>query len=173
MPKTRQQKEKTVKELADGLKRAKSVVFTSFSGLSVADSRDLRNKLRNEQVEFEVSKKTLLKKALSGRELEISAIDELKGNIGVAFGLADEVAPAKIIAAFNKAHDQLKIEGGILENKFLSREKIKELALLPSKLELLAKLVGTIKAPISGFVNVMAGNLRGLVNVLNAIKEKK
>jgi large subunit ribosomal protein L10 len=89
----------------------------------------------------------------------------------MAFG-SDEVAPAKILVDFAKGKE-MKIYGGLLEGKFITAAKVKELAGLPSKLELIALTVRTIQAPISGFVNVLAGNLRGLVNVLKAVKESK
>ena len=173
MPKTKQQKEQEVEQLNQSLKNAKSVVFTTFDGLNVFDSQELRNSLRNEKISYQVSKKTLLKKALADSKLEGIDINELKGNVGVAIGLEDEVAPAKLIAKFAKEHEQLQICGGILEKQFITAAKVKELSSLPYKLELIAKTIGTIKAPISGFVNVMAGNLRGLMNVLGAIKESK
>ena len=90
------------------------------------------------------------------------------------FGYEDEVVPAKIVDEFKKTHEeQINFIGGVLENNFLSAEKIQELAKLPSKQELYAKIVGSLNAPISGFVNVLAGNMRNLVYVLKAIEEKK
>jgi large subunit ribosomal protein L10 len=95
------------------------------------------------------------------------------GGVVSIFGTGDEVAPAQIIATFAKTHDVMTIFGGILEGKYIDAIKVTELSKLPSKEQLYAQLVGTLNAPISGFVNVLAGNLRGLVQVLNAIKEQK
>ena len=95
-----------------------------------------------------------------------------EGGVAAVFGFEDEVAPAQLIAAFAKKHDIVSIYGGMLEGNFIDSNKVKELAKLPSKQQLLGQLVGTINAPVSGFVNVLAGNLRGLVTVLNAIKDK-
>jgi len=173
MAKTLKQKEEEIKKIADSLKQAKSVVFTSYDGLTVADSQKLRNDLRHEDVSYMVSKKTLLKRAMSESEIKDVDTDSFKGSLGLAFGHSDEVAPAKIVANFAKTKENLKIHGGILEGAFISAEKVMELAKLPARLEMIAKTVATIKAPITGFVNVMAGNLRGLVNVLNSIKDKK
>lgn len=173
MAKTRKQKEQEVKKLSEDLKSSKSVVFTTFDGLNVVDNQELRNNLRNEKVTFQVSKKTLLKRALKDSSVEGLDVDQLKSNVGIAASLEDEVVAAKLLAKFAKDHEQLVIQGGILENQFVTAEKVNELAKLPSKLELITKTVSTIKAPITGFVNVMAGNLRGLVNVLNAIKDNK
>jgi len=97
----------------------------------------------------------------------------MEGQIAVAVSSGDEVEASKIIAKMAKVNENLKISGGILGKKILSREEVMALSKLPSKEELLAKLVGTLNAPVSGFVNVLAGNLRGLVQVLKSISEVK
>ena len=91
----------------------------------------------------------------------------------MVFGYGDEVETAKFAAKFAKEYTGFKILGGVFEREYADASQIKLLASLPSKVELLAKVVRTIQAPISGFVNVLAGNLRGLVQVINAIKESK
>ena len=106
-------------------------------------------------------------------DLNVRSMD---GKLAAVFSYEDEVAPAKIIANFRKDKekaDKIFFLGGILENKLLSKEEMESLSQLPSKPELYAKLVGSLNAPVSGFVNVLAGNLRGLVGVLKAISEKK
>lgn len=170
MAKTKQKKEELFKDLKAKLSGSKSVVFAQFNGLGVKEMEDLRNKCREEEVEYFVAKKTLLKKALEEVGFEVP---ELEGEVSVAFSIKDEVAAAKILDTFAKSHEQVKFLAGILENQIITAEKVKGLAGLPSKDELLAKMVGSIKAPISGFVNVLSGNLRGLVNVLSAIKDSK
>jgi len=172
MPKTRIQKENEVKKMAEGFSQAKAVVLTSCDGLKVSSSNELRNLLRAQGIQFIAGKKTLIKRAAADSAPEISSeIDSAQGGLAMAFG-SDEVAPAKILVDFAKGKE-MKIYGGLLEGKFISSDKVKELASLPSKLELIAKTVGTIKAPLSGFVNVLVGNLRDLINVLNAVKESK
>ncbi len=173
MAKTRQQKQAEVQRLTKSFQGAKSAVFTTFDGLNVADNQELRSKLRQEQVDFQVSKKTLLKKALTDAKVEGVEINDFKGNIAVAFAKDDEVAPARILNDFAKKHEQLQLQSGLLEGQIITLEKVKELATLPSRIELIAMTVATIQAPISGFVNVLAGNIRGLLNVLNGIKETK
>jgi len=172
MAKTKEQKKKEIEKIADSFKEAKAVVFTSYDGLSVADSQALRNQLRKEDVTYVAGKKTLLKRAMAASEAKDIDLDSFAGSLGLAFGRSDEVAPAKIVAKFAKGNQHLRIHGGILEGMFITAEKVMELAKLPSRDELLAKTVHTIKAPISGLVNVLSGNLRGLVNVLNALKNK-
>jgi large subunit ribosomal protein L10 len=120
-----------------------------------------------------VVKKTLLKKAFSELQYPGSELENLKGNVSIATSSQDEVAPAKALDAFIKDNEMVSFVGGILEQQWIGADKVKALAKLPSRDQLIAQTVGTIKAPLSGFVNVLAGNLRGLVNVLKAVGEKK
>jgi len=172
MAKTRVQKEEAFSTLCTELKEAKAVVFANFQGLTVAASQELRAKCRENNIAYIASKKTILKKALKDAGLDID-VEAFEGGVGVALGKEDEVLPAQIVAQFAKDHEVMKIFGGVLEGAFIDGAKVTELSKLPSKLELYARLVGTINAPVSGFVNVLAGNLRGLVTVLNAVKDAK
>lgn len=173
MAKTKQQKKETIDSLAKKIKGAKSVVVFNCDGLKVIDTWALRDKLRDAKVEVVATKKTLLKLILDKENFKDVDVKAMQGSLAIAISAEDEVAPAKIIKDFAKDHEQIKFQGGILEGKIVSLETVNELANLPSKIELLAKVVGSIKAPISGFVNVLRGNLSGLINVLNAIKEIK
>ncbi|PJE76389.1 50S ribosomal protein L10 [Candidatus Uhrbacteria bacterium CG10_big_fil_rev_8_21_14_0_10_48_16] len=172
MPKTRAQKSEIVDELAQKLTSMKSVVFTSVAGYTMEDANTLREKGREVGVELLIAKKSLLVRALENNGFTISK-DDLEGSILTTFGFDDEVAAAKLMAEFAKDRDSISIVGGILEGQFVGTEAIQQLATLPSREQLLAQLVGTLNAPISGFVNVLAGNLRKFVYVLDAIKEAK
>jgi large subunit ribosomal protein L10 len=172
MAKTKEQKKKTLESLEDKFSRIKAAVFVNFAGLKVKDVTVLRNTLRKEKIDYGVAKKTLLKLALEKTNYKEVDPKKFEGNIGVAFGYDDEVMPAKLLNQFKAQHEALKFIGGLLENKYIDAAKVLELANVPGKQELLAKLVGTINSPVSGFVNVLAGNLRGLVQVLNAMSEK-
>ncbi|NQU99750.1 MAG: 50S ribosomal protein L10 [Parcubacteria group bacterium] len=173
MPKTRKEKEVIVQALAEDLNKAKSLVFTDYQGLSVNDIEELRNKIQEKEGDYKVIKNNLFQKALEKSELKGVEVGEMKGPLALGFGFVDEVAAAKEIYTFAKGKEVPKMSGGILEGKYLDEKEILALAKLPSKEELLAKVVGSINAPVSGFVNVLAGNLRGLVSVLNNIKEAK
>jgi large subunit ribosomal protein L10 len=176
MAKTKEQKKEILKDLTDKVLKAKSVVFTKFAGLGVKENEELRKELKKEDSEYYVAKKTLMDLAFKDSKIEGLNIKELEGQIAAVFGYEDEVAPARVVSNFKKKlEEEEKVEflGGILENKYIDAAKVNELASLPSKQELYAKLVGSINAPVSGFVNVLAGNLRGLVTVLKAIEEKK
>ncbi|NQV89807.1 50S ribosomal protein L10 [Candidatus Uhrbacteria bacterium] len=172
MPKTRVQKSEIVDGLAEKLTSMKSVVFTSVAGYTMEDANTLREKGRSVGVELLIAKKSLLVRALEKNGFPITR-DDLEGSILTTFGFDDEVAAAKLMAEFSKGRDTISIVGGILEGQFVSKEAIQQLATLPSREQLLGQLVGTLNAPISGFVNVLAGNLRKFVYVLSAIKEAK
>ena len=173
MAKTKKQKEITVKTLSDSIKNAKSVVFANFQGLKVSEAEDLRKTARENEVEVLVAKKTLVKRAYNEAglgEIDTKAFD---GGVVTFLGKNDEVISAKIVNDFAKSHEVVRIFGGVLEGKYVDETVVKSLASLPGKDELLAKLVGSINAPVSGFVNVLGGNMRNLVGVLNAVKESK
>ena len=172
MPKTKAQKEQIVSELADKFRRMKSAVFTSIAGYTMPDADKLRVKGRKEGVDFVVAKKTLLARALKEAGIETSK-DQFEGSILTSIGYQDEVSPAKLVAELAKEKESIKMLGGILEGKLVDAAAVKQLAKIPGKTELLAKMVGSLNAPLSGFVNVLAGNLRLLVYALNAIKEAK
>lgn len=172
MPKSRQQKEATLGALTEKLKAMKAVVFATFSGLSVKDTTDLRSQLRAQEVEMMVAKKTLMRRALKDADLDPDMIDQVEGSVAMVFGYADEVAPAKLLSAYAKGHEQVKLVGGIADGKFLQAAEVVALSKIPSKQELLAKTVWILKSPMTGLVNVMAGNIRGLMTVLSARREK-
>lgn len=173
MAKTRQQKETTVAELTDIFRRAKSAVFTSINGYTMKDANNLRALSKKEDMSVFVAKKTLLNLAVKSANIDGLSPRELEGSILTMVGFSDEVAPAKTMAKFLKDREKMALLGGVLEGKFIDAGMVKSLSKLPTKHQLLWSLVGTLNTPISGFVNVLAGNLRGLVTVLNAIKESK
>lgn len=173
MPKTRKEKEESVQQLADNIDTAKAAIFASFSELTVHDIEELRAQCREAKVSCSVVKKTLLVRALKEKKLDGESVLEWEGNILVGFGAEDEVAAAKTFATFAKKHEQLQLRAGILEAAFVDQAVVAQLATLPSREELLAKVVGSCQAPVSGFVQVLSGNLRNLVGVLSAIQDTK
>lgn len=173
MAKSRQRKESEVADFTEGLKGAKATVFADISALKVIDVSAFRRSAKKESVAISSAKKTLLRRALKDAGIDSVDVDALKGSVSMLFGTGDEIAPAKMIDALRKNQESVKVLGGLLEGKWMTAEQVLALAKLPSKQQLIAQVVGTIRAPLSGFVNVLAGNARSLVNVLNAIKESK
>ncbi|MCZ2846155.1 MAG: 50S ribosomal protein L10 [Candidatus Bathyarchaeota archaeon] len=171
MPKTKEEKKQEIDKLKENFSQMKAMVFVNYDKLTVNEINDLRKKLRENKINYFIAKRTLLKRAFKESNLKID-IDELTGGLGLAFGFKDEVMPAKLMYDFSKEHKELKLIGGIFENKFIDKERVLELAKLPSHGELLAKTVFLFQSPISGLVNVLKGNLNKLVFALKAMQEK-
>ncbi|PWB38750.1 MAG: 50S ribosomal protein L10 [Parcubacteria group bacterium] len=172
MPKSKAQKKKVLEDIKEKIAKSKAVVFSSDKGLNVKTVEKMRRELKQGGAEYLVAKKTILQ--LATKELgEAEALDNLRGSVGVTLSYGDEVTGPKIINKYAKENEALELGSGILENKFVLADMVKRLATLPSREQLLAKLVGTINAPISGLVQVLSGNTRKLVYALSAIKEKK
>jgi len=169
---TKTQKQKILEDLKEKIAKQKAIIFVDFSGLKVKDFSDLRKRLGKINSELKVAKKTLLALVFKEKGLKID-IEKLKGEIALIFGFQDKISPAKIGYQFSQEGKNLKILGGFFENKFLEAEKVIELAQLPTKEELLARLVSNIAAPISNFINVLHGNIKGLILALNAISKLK
>jgi large subunit ribosomal protein L10 len=175
MPKNKIQKQEIFRNLSERIKKSKSIIFAGFNALTVKDNENLRAQLRKENSEYYVAKKTLMNLAFKENKLDINVRD-FDGKVAAVFSYEDEVASAKILGNFRKEKDKdakIFFLGGILEGKLLSQTEVEALSKLPSKQELYAKLVGSLNAPVSGFVNALAGNLRNLVYVLKAIEAKK
>ena len=169
---TRQKKEEILAKLVASFESAKSIVFAKNKGLSVPDTRTLRAALRAENVSFTVAKKTLFKRAAESAKCDFD-MEVLEGAIGVAISSEDEVTPAKVIATFAKKNENLELIAGIIDGKFLGTDEIKSLSALPSKEELYAKMLGSMQAPLSGFVGIGNNLISGLVRTLDQVREQK
>jgi len=172
---SRDKKQTIVSELSELLANAKLTAFAAYDGLTVADLQGLRRAAREQGVDIKVVKNRLVRVAMQQTDrLNAVETDLMKGQLLYATSSVDEVAPAQILAQFAKTHEALKLAGGInADGSVLDQADIKALAALPTKDQLRAQLVGTIAAPLSGFVNVLAGNVRGVLNVLNARAEAR
>ncbi|MFH1145485.1 MAG: 50S ribosomal protein L10 [bacterium] len=177
MPKTKQEKIEELEELRDVLKQAQAVVFTTFKQVPVKDIDALRKDLRQANISYQVIKRNLLVKALAEQGMDVPNLESWRDNIGIAVTSGDQVAPAKALFSFSKKFLEenkekkpkgMVLEGGILDKKFLDSQQVIALALLPGREELLAKLVGSLASPMRGLAVVLQGNIRGLVQVLNA-----
>ncbi|MEI6602214.1 MAG: 50S ribosomal protein L10 [Clostridia bacterium] len=167
-----EQKQALVADLVVQFKEAKAYVLADYRGITVEQDTALRNALRAAGVEYKVIKNTLTRLAL--KEVGVEGLDEyLVGPTAFAMSTTDVVAPAKVMAEFAKKFEKLDIKAGVVEGKTIDAKGVAALADLPSKEVLVAKMLGSFNAPITGFVNVLNGNLRGLVCALNAIAEQK
>ena len=168
----RPEKAGKVAELKDLLTSSKGVVLVDYCGLTVAEDTELRSKMREAGVKYMVAKNTFIR--IAAQEAGIEGLDAyLEHNTAVAFSAEDPVAPAKILNDFSKDHKALEIKAGVLDGKVIGLDEVKAVAELPSREELLAKLVGSMQAPISGLVNVLQGTIRNFVYTLEAVRQKK
>ena len=167
---SRQKKETQVEELVQLLSEAKLTALAEYSGLTVKELQSLRRAATEAGVKIKVVKNRLVRVAMS----QVSHLKEadtapLKAQLLYAISTADEVAPAQVLAKFAKDHEALQLVGAYDSlGTLMATEDVKALAALPTKDQLRGMLVGTLAAPLSGFVNVLAGNVRGVLNVLNA-----
>ncbi len=167
-----ERKKKIVQELVEKINSASTGILVDYKGLTVQEDTELRNELRKAEVEYKVIKNTMLRFAANETNLE-DLEPFLHGTTSLAISYDDLIAPAKVLNDFAKKNNKLEIKAGFIEGKIVSIEEIKELAELPSKEVLIAKALGGLNAPITGFVNVLNANLRGLAIALNAIAEQK
>lgn len=172
MPKTRSQKEEILAKTTDRLKRSQSVVFMKVQGVKVGEIEAIRDGIFKDGLQLQVAKNTLFKLALKEAGLEVPA-ELLDQPLGMVFSYDDAVAGPKQIAAFAKEIESLEILGGAMEGTYLTASQVDQLAKLPSREALLGQLVGTLAAPLSGLVNVLQGNIRGLVQVMAQIRDTK
>lgn len=168
------QKQQMVAELTEKLKNATSGVIVDYKGINVAQDTDLRRRFREANVEYAVIKNTLLRFAVKEADLE-GLSEVLEGTTALAISNDDPVAPAKTFKNFLKDNAALEIDfkSGFVDGKVLSVDEIKDLADLPPKEVLVAKVLGGLNSTIAGLANVLNGNIRGLAVALNAVAEKK
>jgi len=165
-------KETAVAELRDRLAGAESLFFTNYAGLSVEQITRLRGELRKDGSTYAVVKNTLFSIA-AGDDLAKKVDQFLAGPTGVVFAGSDPVAPAKALKQFADDVKTLKIKAAYIDGQIVDAAQVNVLAALPPRLELIARMIGSLASPLRGLVTVLSGNQSGLVRVLNAIREQK
>jgi len=169
-----EEKKKVVAQLTDSLKTARTGVVVNYKGITVEADTKLRKQLREAGCQYKVVKNTLLRLAL--QEAGIEGLDGvLEGTTALAVHSEDYVAPAKILSDYAEADKSktFEIKAGFIDGKSASADEIKTLASLPPKEQLVAQALRGLNAPITGFVTVLSGTMKGLVVALNAIAEKQ
>ena len=165
-------KKQAVAEIKEKIKGSKSVVLVDYKGITVAEDTALRATFRNENVEYKVLKNTLVRKAFN--ELGVDSFDaDLNGPTAIAFG-KDEIGASKLITeAAKKLTNKFKVKSAFVDNSYVNVAGVNELANMPSKEQLIAKMLGSMQAPIANFAGVLSNMLKGLAVCLNQIAEKK
>ena len=150
-----------VSEVNEKLKRAEAAILTSYIGITVEEDTALRKKMREAGVDYKVYKNTIVLRA--AQEAGFGDIEKyLVGPVAIAFGYDDPTAPARVLAEFAQTCKKIELKAGIVQGQIFDTEKVIELSKIPPKEVLIAKLLGSFKAPLSN-----------LVYLLNAVKEQK
>lgn len=157
----RDMKEVKINELVEKLSKSQAAILSSYKGITVEEDTELRKNMREAGVEYRVIKNTLTARA--ARQVGYPEIEKyLEGPVSIAFGYDDPTAPARVLADFAKNHKNFELKAGIVQGEVFDKDRVMELSKIPPKEVLIAKLLGSFKAPLSNFVYM-----------LNALKEKK
>jgi len=170
---SKQKKAEILKGLEEKFGKAKAIYFAEYRSIPVKDITALRKKMTDAGIDYVVAKKTLMRLAAKKHNLPEISNEFLTGPVAAVIGYDDVVAPSKFLAEFGKTNENLKIIGGILEGKLLSKADAVAMSKLPSKEELLAQLVRALNGPISGFHGVGHGLLSKFVRTVDAVREKQ
>ena len=163
------EKKAVVAEVSAEIAKAQAIVVAEYRGLEVGNMTDLRRKARASGVFLRVLKNTLARRAVQGTPFE-KLTDQLVGPL--IYGIStDPVATAKVLNEFAKANDKLVIKGGAMPNALISSAEVKALASLPSRDELLSKLLGTMQAPVAQFVRTLNEVPTRFVRTLAAVRD--
>ena len=167
-----EEKKRITQDLNERFTKAAVVIVTDYKGLDVASINDLRRKLREEEIEYQVVKNSLLVRA--SEETDVALIKEMfKGPSAVALSYNDPIAPARVLTAFAKDNKALEIKAGVMGGKILDLNEINALSALPSREVLLGNFVSVLNNVPTGFVRTLAEIPRMLLNVLQAVKDQK
>lgn len=163
---TRSQKEKVVQELGTEFSEQKSLVFVDFQGLKVGEIEQIKKNFKEHGISFKVYKKTLIRRVLKAVNLDVP-IEEFTGSVGLVIDKSSEIEAAKQAYLAAQKFGAFKMLGGLFDSQFAPLAQVNELALVPSREELLAKLLAVLQGPIRGFVTVLDGVPSGFVRVLH------
>ena len=147
-------KQPIVEEIKESIKDAKSVVLVDYRGLTVEQDTKFRKAMRESDVIYKVYKNTMVKRAIEGTEFE-ALKDDLEGPTAVAISKTDATAPARILAKFAKTAPALEIKAGVVEGTYYDADGMKAIAAVPSREELLSKLLGSLQSPITNLARVL------------------
>jgi len=167
------EKEQIVAEIQEKVSKAQGMFFTDFAGINVELMTGLRNEFRKSGIEYRVVKNTFAKLALKNVGGYDQVFDKLVGQTGIAFSYDDPAAPAKVIQKFKEKNEKFSLKICVIEKQVYDGSRLKEIAAMPSRAEVVAGILGSLNSPISGVVGVLNAVVRDVVGVLEAIEKKK
>lgn len=166
-----EQKKKEVSEVVDLLKQSTGIVISEYQGIKVDQDTTMRKEMRESGVTYKVVKNAILLHAF--KEMGYEGVEDfLKGPSAISCS-EDPVAPSKVLSKYAKEYDAIKVKVGVLDGEVIDTSRIEKLATLPSREELIAKVVGGISAPLYGLANVLNGNIKGLVVALSGLAKQR
>lgn len=168
----KEEKIRVVSELQEKFAKAKGVVFTDYRGLNVEEITELRNVLRDAELEYKVIKNTLARRAAEGTSVD-AAKDIFSGPVGLAIGYDDPVLLVKKVLAYSKGNEKLEVKGGIVEGTVCDIDQMKTISLLPPREVQLAMLAGAMNAPAMKLAGLMNSTLTQFAYALEALKNQK
>jgi large subunit ribosomal protein L10 len=167
------EKAEIIAQAKELIEKSTALYLTDYSKINVADISEIRNQFRKDGIKYRVFKNTLFKRALveSGKFEKLA--DHLEGMTGFAFASTNPVAPAKIIKKYNDTSQKLTLKACYIETQYYDGSKLAELAVLPTKGELIAGILGSLNSPASGIVGSIAAVIRNLISVVDEVSKKK
>lgn len=170
---TKDEKTLVIAEVTEKIKKSSSVYITDFSGLTVEKSNDIRNKFRAAGIEYYVVKNTLAKRSFDNIGGYEKLYSSLRHSTAIAFGSpADPIAPARIIKDFLKTSEKPSMKAAFIEGEVFGADKLEYLATLPTKDQLISRMMGSIQSPATNIVGVMSSVMRNLMYAINQVAEK-
>ncbi len=172
MPKSRQEKARMLEDIRGKFSGAQTAVLADYRGLTVAEVSELRRRLKEKGVDFVVVKNTLA--WIAAKEMGLDGLRPfLEGPTAIAFGMEDPAAAAKGVLDFIEDKKKMTVKAGVLDGKVIDLEAVKALAKLPSRAELLARVLGCLQGPLAGLASCLQAPLRGFTTAVDAVREKR
>lgn len=170
---TKQQKTEMVAELVELLNGAQGVYLLNFNRVSVKEDRELRAEFKKADIKYRVAKNTLIKRAFDAIGGYDIPEQYLKGQTGLVIGYADPIAPAKILKDYTKKNEKVQVKAAVIEKQVYDGTKLAQVASLPTRPELIAGILGSLEAPISGIVGSINAVMRDLASVIEEAAKKR
>ncbi|MCB0711715.1 MAG: 50S ribosomal protein L10 [Ignavibacteriae bacterium] len=174
---TKEQKIAVVNELSEMFEGAAGFYSIDFTGLNVADTIELRREFKNAGVRYRVAKNTLIRRALSerGEEYSDEVLERLVGQTGVAIGYEDPAVPARILKKFieDRKAEKPKLNFAVIEGTIYNGDQLKQVAAMPSRQDIMASILGSLQAPVSGIVGSINAVMRDLSSLIEEVAKKQ
>ncbi|MBI1804893.1 MAG: 50S ribosomal protein L10 [Ignavibacteriae bacterium] len=169
----RSEKDQIIAEVSKKVARAKGMFFADFTGITVEEINGLRREFRKSNIDYQVVKNTLVRKALETVGGYEAVLSRLEKPTAIAFSYDDPVSPAKIMKKFREKNEKLVVKVCVVEKQVFEGKQLNDIAKLPTRKEIIAGVLGSIQAPIAGVVGAISAVMRDIVSIVDQIEKKK